>query len=105
MIVWLDHLIFGNGCGLGSPHFDKKFYWLGGKRGQLYHWIGGFGAQIGSFQWTHPKPGERRKLFGHEFTPFDSERCWLRVRVSWATHGITDIQRLHLLKENLEASL
>jgi hypothetical protein len=40
-MLWLDHKIFGNGRGLGSPCFDGIFYWLSGA---LYTWIGGFGA-------------------------------------------------------------
>lgn len=98
MIFWLDHRIFGNGRGLGSPYFDQRFYWLSGR---IYTWIGGFGAQLQSFQWSHPKPGETRKICGREFRPFSSGRdyLWLwrdsifsiptpisRVRVSWACY-------------------
>lgn len=96
MIFWLDHRIFGNGHGLGSPYFDARFYWLSGK---LYTWIGGFGAQLQSLQWMHPRPGEERVLCGRRFRPFNSRRqfLWLwrgkifaiptpigRVSVSWA---------------------
>lgn len=80
-MLWLDHLIFGNGYGVRSPFWDDHFYWLAGR---LYTWIGGFGAQLESHQWFHPKPGERRKLCGREFHPFMSRRRWLRVSVSWA---------------------
>jgi hypothetical protein len=81
MIIALDHFIFGNGHGLKSPHFDSAFYWL---KGEFYTFSGGFGAQLHSFQWTHPKPGERRTLLGREFVVFQSYRRFLRVRVSWA---------------------
>lgn len=92
MIVWLDHLIFGNGFGLKSPSCDAKFYWLDG---ELYTWNGWFGAQLQSFQWRHPNAGERRKLIFREFKPVHSERMyrWLwgivpipigRVRIAWA---------------------
>lgn len=99
MIVWLDHLIFGNGHGLASPYCDSHFYWL---NGEVYHWIGGHGAQLASFQWTHPKPGERRIIRGVEFQVFRSDRKWLtvgpgglrlfplpiaRVEVTWAMVG------------------
>lgn len=94
MILWLDHKIFGNGHGLGSPYFDGKFYWLSGR---LYTFMQGFGAQLHSIQWTHPKAGEERKLFGYRFRPLHSHRyfLWLfrdrfpiptpicRVMVSW----------------------
>lgn len=90
-MLWLDHLLFGNGRGLASPYFDQRFYWLVDTsmsrkygRGRIYSWSGWFGAQLQSFQWTHPKPGEIRTLAGHGFRPFHSERSWLRVRVSWA---------------------
>lgn len=97
MIIWLDHLIFGNGFGLKSPYFDDQFYWL---KGELYTWSGWFGAQLQSFQWRHPKAGERRELLGREFRALHSERMFLwvwrryifgfplpiaRVRVAWST--------------------
>lgn len=80
MIFKLDHLIFGNGRGLKSPSRDEIFYCLDG---DLYTFSHGFGAQLKSFQWTHPKPGERRVLAGREFVVFDSYRRCGRVNVSW----------------------
>lgn len=99
MILWLDHKIFGNGYGLKSPYFDAKFYWLSG---ELYHWSGGFGAQLASIQWRHPKAGERRKLLGREFRALHSERrfMWLgrivplpicRVEVAWSLSGVDEL--------------
>lgn len=67
MILWLDHLIFGNGYGLRSPYFDNRYYWLSG---QLYTWSGWLGAQLQSFQWFHPKPGEERRLGGGSTSRF-----------------------------------
>lgn len=87
MILWLDHLIFGNGYGLASPHCNQRFYWL---NDQLYTFSPGLGAQFQSFQWRHPKPGERRQLAGHEVVAFNSSRMWCRVRVSWALTGLPD---------------
>lgn len=81
MILWLDHMIFGNGFGLRSPHCDNRFYWLSG---ELYTFMHGFGAQLHSIQWSHPKPGERRRLCNREFVVFQSSRSWFRVMVSWA---------------------
>lgn len=81
MILWLDHLIFGNGHGLATPYFDGRFYWLSGR---LYTFSGGLGAQLTSYEWRHPKAHERRILCGREFKPFHSRRSWLRVRISWA---------------------
>ena len=74
MILWLDHKIFGNGHGLGSPYFDNRFYWLSG---QLYTFMSGFGAQLHSIQWSHPQAGEERKLFGYRFRPLHSNRKFL----------------------------
>jgi hypothetical protein len=93
MIMWLDHLIFGNGHGLKTPYFDDKFYWLKDwltDRGELYQFSGGFGAQLTSFQWFHPRPGERRRLRGVDFIAFQSTRQLIRVRVSWAMSGMPD---------------
>ena len=81
----LDHRIFGNGYGMGTPYFNGVFYWLDG---ELYHWSGWAGAQLASYQWTHPNAGERRTLSGVTFAPFHSERRWGRVRVSWAAQGV-----------------
>lgn len=82
-ILTIDHLIFGSGRGMGSPFWDQRFYWLSG---DLYTFMHGFGAQLHSYQWRHPKPGERRKLAGRDFYPFQSRRRWLRVEVAWANH-------------------
>lgn len=99
MIMWLDHQLFGNGYGLASPYFDTRYYWLvdtsNGRekgRGELYHFMSGFGAQLESFQWRHPLPGETRRLCGREFVVFLSSREFLRVRVSWAMkHAPSDV--------------
>lgn len=80
MIMWLDHKCFGNGKGLASPYFDDKFFWLSG---ELYHYSPGFGAQLFSFQWTHPHAGEERTLCGRTFRVFNSSRRGPRVMVSW----------------------
>lgn len=85
MILWLDHLIFGNGYGMRTPFWDCPFYWL---NGELYTASSGLGAQLHSIQWRHPKPQERRLLCGREFKPFISTRRWLRVQVSWAMVGL-----------------
>lgn len=96
MILFLDHLIFGNGHGMASPFFDARYYWLvdtskqerssknGAKNGELYQFSHGFGAQLTSRQWTHPKPGERRRLSGRDFVVFRSTRRWFRVEVIWS---------------------
>jgi hypothetical protein len=89
----IDHRIFGNGYGLASPYTDDKFYWIDG---ELYHWIGGLGAQLASFQWTHPKPGEKRKLRNVTFRPYLSSRRWGRVQVSWRMEGLSqDLDAMH----------
>ena len=84
---WLDHLIFGNGFGLRSPFHDNRFYWLSG---DLYTFSSGLGAQLTSFQWTHPNAGERRRLCGRIFHPVHSSRRWFRVRVAW---NMTDMPK------------
>lgn len=81
MIRPLDFWLFGNGYGCGAPLCDQVFYWLSGG---FYTWIGGHGAQLQSFQWRHPRPGEVRRICGVDFRPFNSNRTGPRVRVSWA---------------------
>lgn len=92
-MLWLDHLIFGNGHGLCSPYFDNTFYWLvdtsngrGGGKGRLYTYSGGLGAQMRSMEWKTPKAGTRRQLAGVTFTVFSVTRCGPRVEVAWAMH-------------------
>lgn len=90
MIVFLDHLIFGNGKGLKSPSSDNVMYWLYDTvhgKSQIYLWDGWFGSQLKSFQWIHPKAHETRFLCGREFKPFSSRRKWGRVMVSWQMVG------------------
>lgn len=108
MIVWLDHKIFGNGFGLGAPFWDQRYFWLtqDHKRGELYTFMGGLGAQLHSIQWRHPKPGERRRLSGHEFKVFQSSRRWLRVQVAWAlTRLPDDLDAAHAMIRQVESDL
>ena len=103
MILELDYLIFGNGYGMAAPRHDNVFYWLSG---ELYTFSYGFGAQLKSFQWTHPKPGERRTLAGREFVVFNSYRRWVRVNVSWAmTRMPSNIDGMNAAIRKLQADL
>lgn len=103
MIFPIDHWIFGNGHGLGSPYFDARFYWLSG---EIYHFSPGFGAQLTSFQWTHPNAGEERTLAGRKFRPLHSSRTWGRVRIAWAMQGLPrDIDEKNAALRALEADL
>jgi hypothetical protein len=116
-MLFLDHKIFGNGHGLASPYFDDRFYWLSG---HLYTWIGGFGAQLTSFEWRHPLPGEQRKIRGRTFRPFQSRRqfLWLfrdtifavptpisRVSVSWATTLPADLNEANAFLREFKRDL
>lgn len=92
MSTRLDFCLFGHGHGLKSPYFDDTFYWLvdtlrqnrNGKNGRFYSWIGGFGAQLKSYEWTAPPAGTERQLIGRVFRVFQTRRHWLKVEVSWA---------------------
>ena len=105
-MMWLDFKIFGSGYGLGQPFFDGPFYWLvdtsgkarSGKNGRFYHWIGGFGAQLSSFEWITPKPGTRRRLAGRDFIVFQARRQGLRVECSWACLYVKTIEQIRELK-------
>lgn len=84
---WLDFAIFGNGKGLAAPYFDQTFHWLVDARtyrGAFYTFSAGYGAQLTSFQWTVPRPQERRRLAGMEFAPFRAHRRLGRVETKWA---------------------
>jgi hypothetical protein len=113
MILVLDHAIFGNGNGMKSPLNDDRFYWLHDENrirprehGQLYTFMHGLGAQLHSYQWTHPRPGERRRLAGREFIAFHSRRRWCRVEVAWAMVGLPrDLDEAHAAVRALEADL
>lgn len=99
MTLWLAFKIFGNGHGLAVPCFPEAFYWY---KDRFYTWIGGFGAQLYSFEWFAPPAGTRREIFGKEFVVFGVHRRWLLVSVSWAVNERLDnIEALHKLKEIL----
>lgn len=102
MMLWIDHLIFGNGRGLRSPYFDNRFYWLSGR---LYTFMHGHGAQLHSFQWLHPKAGEVRKLSGRDYRVFHSTRRWLRVVVAWSTRLPDDIDAANTMLHAIKAGL
>jgi hypothetical protein len=111
-MLWLDFLTFGHGHGLSQPYFDGRFYWLvdtsRGRedgRGALYTFMHGFGAQLVSRQWFHPRPDEERTLIGRKFRPFNSSRRWLRVEVSWATPLPKNIDEANAAIRELEADL
>jgi hypothetical protein len=95
-MLWLDHLIFGNGYGMATPYHDGRLFWLvdtkdkdrHGRNGTLYRWNGWFGCQLRSTQWRHVRPGTRRRLGGREFVVWSSERRWLRVEVCWSLVGL-----------------
>jgi len=114
MLLALDHLIFGNGFGMASPYHDARYYWLvdtyqqerTGRNGALYQWIGGFGAQLTSRQWTHPRPGERRRLANREFVAFRSPRRWIRVEVSWSLINLPkDLNEANVALRQLEQDI
>lgn len=105
MIGALDRWIFGNGYGLGLPFWDQRLYWLvdaNTKRGTTYTFSAGFGAQLHSIQWTHPRAQEERLLAGVRFRPFHSGRRWGRVMVAWAvTVRVDDADILRQLEDRL----
>jgi hypothetical protein len=109
MIVWLDHKIFGNGHGLGSPFFDGRFYWLKNKNtghSEFYTFNAWLGAQLHSFQWTHPNAGEERFLCGRRFRPLHSSRKWGRVTVSWSWVDLPrDLDAAHIALAGLKHDL
>jgi hypothetical protein len=103
MILSLDHLIFGNGRGIRSPFWDNRFYWLSG---EVYTYMAGFGAQLHSYQWTHPRAGETRHLCGRDFVPLHSSRRWFRVEVAWSWVGLPkDIDEANAELRQLEKEL
>ena len=80
----IDFWIFGNGHGIAAPRSNQVFLWMSGR---FYTWIGGFGAQLQSFEWRCPRPGTRRILKSLEFEVFDASRRWFKWRVSWRQVG------------------
>jgi hypothetical protein len=102
--LWLDFLIFGNGFGIGAPAFPQTFTWY---EGRFYSWIGGFGAQLQSFEWRCPPAGTRRRIAGRDYRVFNASRRWLRCRVAWELcrfpHDINEANALlPVLKRELQ---
>jgi hypothetical protein len=107
---WFDWKLFGNGHGMASPFFDDVFYWLvdtssgvrDSRNGEFYRAFGGLGAQLESIEWRMPRPGTRRRLFGHEFVVYSVTRKFPKVRVSWAlTPCVKDFEEVRQLHEEL----
>lgn len=107
----LDRMLFGNGHGMAAPGMSQTFYWLVSRdaRGRtsagFYSFLHGFGAQLYSWQWTHPKPGETRRIKEREFRPFCSRRVGPRVQVSWATPLPDDLNEKNAALRQLRADL
>lgn len=102
----LDFWIFGSGKGFGAPVVDGTFYWLvdrrdRGEHGRFYTWIGGFGAQLFSFEWRCPRPGTQRYLNGRHYTVFSAERRWGRWRISWSVGSVRDAEELREIQKSL----
>lgn len=81
MKMWLTLKLFGSGHGLAAPSFPQAFYWCDDR---FYTWIGGFGAQLRSFEWSAPCAGTERTIFGKRFRVFNVSCKWPMVDVSWA---------------------
>lgn len=102
----IDFWIFGNGRGFGAPLLDTVFYWLVDRsnsrgRGRFYTWIGGFGAQLTSYEWRCPRPGVQRVLNGRKYQVFSAYRRWCKWDVSWAAEGVTTIEEIRVLRAEL----
>lgn len=103
MVLWLDHAIFGNGHGIRSPHWDNVFYWLSG---ELYTFFPGLGAQLTSWQWFKPAPGERRKLAGRDYVIWSAHRRWFRVECKWALARLPhDLNEANALLREVKSEL
>lgn len=109
MLSRLDLWLFGNGRGLAQPYFDGRFFWLvdtaqdrANGQGRLYTFTGGLGAQLRSFEWRMPLPGERRRLAGEWFTVFGALRRGPRVDVAWAMHLPDGLDAAHAKIRALE---
>lgn len=103
MIMSLDHAIFGNGHGIRSPLCDNVFYWLSG---ELYTFFPGHGAQLTSWQWRHPRAGERRTLAGRDYVIWRSDRRWFRVECKWAlARLLQDLNEANALLRQIKGEL
>lgn len=86
-------LFMGNGWGLGQPFWDGPWYWLHDqmmwreerRRSAWYQISGGLGAQLHSIEFTKPRAGEEREVFGYRIRVFStgSQRRGLIVETSW----------------------
>jgi len=110
MIVLLDHLCFGNGHGLRTPYFDDIYFWLvdtssSKRKGELYKFSPGFGAQLYSYGWFHPIAGTERELKGKTFRVFSSSRSLrfpFRVEIAWGmVFSAKDTEEIRQLRDEL----
>lgn len=98
----IDHLLFGNGHGLGSPKADVVYYWLSGRFYQRFGW---HGSQLVSYEWRRPKPGTVRRILGREFRVFHAKRRLVRWRISWTMPLTGDMEADNALIRELDADL
>ena len=97
--LWLALKLFGSGHGMAAPLFPDAFYWC---KGNFYTWLGGFGAQLYSYEWFSPAAGTHREIFGKDFVVFIVSRRWCLVQVSWAINQrLDDVEDIRKLKEIL----
>ena len=86
----LIFLFFGNGYGVGAPHFNQPFYWLIDMSHNVRTRINGrlytsFGQCLQSYEFRHPHMNTQRKLGGRIFTLLHSHRQGLLVQCAWTT--------------------
>jgi hypothetical protein len=97
---------FGNGFGLSAPYFGGTYFWLRDmktKRCAWYTWLGGFGAQLHSYELRAPKAGTERLIKGRLYVPFrEPQRRFLTVEIAWCLkefQGVRGGPPLELLRE------
>ena len=100
---------FGSGFGLSIPYHTGKMYWIRNdkhkkKPGAWYSWLGGFGAQLYSFEFFKPIAGTSRELFGHTFVIFSPpERRGFMYKITWnEDKNFKDYSEIEALKKELE---
>ncbi len=102
----LAFIAIGDGRGIAQPFWDGTWYWLhdqiwereGKRRSAWYQISGRLGAQLHSVEFTTPRAGEEREIFGYRIRVFSTgaRRRGPIVETSWCFADLpTSLDEVH----------
>lgn len=96
--LWNSFRLFGFG---ELRRFDQIAYYIDGV---IYWWIGGFGAQLESYEMSKPI-SDKRVINNREYKIFSCQKSWLMYRTSWSTSLPIDINQANKKLRTIKTEL